>query len=411
MSEEKPCVRPLEVVPVQSGNQLVFVVRDPEGLSEEALVIGPLAFYLMALMDGSRSVLDIQVEFARRFGTILPSEKIDELIDQLDKHHLLENTNYHNWRRTVIEEFRRATVREAYHAGNAYPADPDEARKMVVSMIESSEVDWEGRPLAVVAPHIDLRRGGGCFGAAYKILRNISSKETTFVLLGTSHAPMEQPFCLTKKDFRTPLGLAKNNQEFAASLLERLPWLADDEFRHRGEHSVEFQVLFLQQIFGEDGFSILPILCASFHPFMEKNQNPEDEKRISDFLEAMGEVVLGSGRVVLIAGADLSHIGRRFGDGVSMVPEVLDWLRGQDEEMLSLIVKGDADGLFLRIAKERDARRICGLPPIWTLLKLLPKNAQGKVLKYEQSVEKETESVVTFAAVAWRSDDGGADSD
>ena len=89
-----------------------------------------------------------------------------------------------------------------------------------------------------------------------------------------------------------------------------------------------------------------------------------------------------------------------------MQQSVLDWLREQDEKILSLVEKGDANGLFEEVAKERDARRICGLPPIWTLLELLPADASGKTIKYEQSVEQETDSVVTFAAMVWRRDDG-----
>jgi len=410
MSEENPCVRPLEVVPVRTGEQLAFVVRDPEGLTEEMLVISPLAFYLMALMDGSRSVLDIQVEFARRFGSILPSEKIEELIAQLDSHHLLENENYRGWRKGIIEEFRRLPVREARHAGSAYPGEAEEARRMVDDIIEAADIDWKGPTVAIVAPHIDIKRGSACFGAAYKTLKADASP-STFVLLGTSHAPMEQPFCLTKKDFKTPLGVAKNKTEISAALLEKLPWLGEDEFRHRGEHSIEFQVLFLQHVLRGREFSIVPVLCGSFHRYMEKGEQPESDERVASFLEAMREVLDGCRDAVLVAGADLSHIGKRFGDGVTMRPEVLDWLREQDKKMLAHVEAGDAAALFEEVAKERDARRICGLPPIWTLLKLLPDNCRGELLKYGQSVEKETDSVVTFAAMAWRREDGAENSD
>ena len=405
MSEEKPCVRPLDVVPVQTGEQMAFLLRDPEGLTDEVMVISPLAFYLMALMDGSRGVLDIQVDFARRFGTIIPSEKIEELVAQLDKHHLLENDSYRSWRNEIVEEFRKAPLREARFAGAAYPAETDGIKKMLTSFFEGVESALDVPPCALVAPHIDLQRGKGCFAAAYSTLKNIQTP-ATFILLGTCHTPMEEPFCLTKKDFKTPLGVAKNADETAAKLLDKMKWLGQDEFSHRGEHSIEFQVLFLQHLLDGADFRILPVLCGGFHRYMQEGKSPDEDKRVQEFLGAMRDVLSSVENPILIAGADLSHIGRRFGDGVTMQQSVLDWLREQDEKILSLVEKGDANGLFEEVAKERDARRICGLPPIWTLLELLPTDASGKTIKYEQSVEKETDSVVTFAAMVWRRDDG-----
>ncbi|RKY19661.1 MAG: AmmeMemoRadiSam system protein B [Planctomycetota bacterium] len=405
MSEEKPCVRPLDVVPVQTGKQMAFVLRDPEGLTNEVMVISPLAFYLMALMDGSRGVLDIQVDFARRFGTIIPSEKIEELVSQLDKHHLLENDSYRSWRNGIIEEFRKAPLREARFAGSAYPAETDPLKKMLASFFEGVESALDAPPCAVVAPHIDLQRGRGCFAAAYSLFKNIPTP-ATFVLLGTCHTPMQQPFCLTKKDFKTPLGVAKNDAETATKLLDKMKWLGEDEFSHRGEHSIEFQVLFLQHLFDSADFRILPVLCGGFHRYMEKGESPAEDERVREFLDAMRDALSGVENPVLIAGADLSHIGRRFGDGVTMQQSLLDWLREQDQKVLTLVEKGDANGLFEEVAKERDARRICGLPPIWTLLELLPAGASGRIVKYEQSVEQETDSVVTFAALAWRHSDG-----
>ena len=50
----------------------------------------------------------------------------------------------------------------------------------------------------------------------------------------------------------------------------------DDELTHRTEHSIEFQVVFLQYLLGgRREFSIVPILVGSFHDLMESGDRPD----------------------------------------------------------------------------------------------------------------------------------------
>ncbi len=51
--------------------------------------------------------------------------------------------------------------------------------------------------------------------------------------------------------------------------------LFDDELTHRTEHSIEFQVVFLQYLLGgRRDFTIVPILVGSFHDLMERGIDP-----------------------------------------------------------------------------------------------------------------------------------------
>ena len=50
--------------------------------------------------------------------------------------------------------------------------------------------------------------------------------------------------------------------------------------------------------------------------------------------------------------------------------------------------------------REQDRRKICGFSPIYTLLHLI-KAGEGKLLKYQQAVESNSQSVVTFASLAF----------
>jgi len=68
--------------------------------------------------------------------------------------------------------------------------------------------------------------------------------------------------------------------------------------------------------------------------------------------------------------------------------------------MLGHVERVDAEGFFESIKKGRDRRRICGLPAIYTMLQTM--NAkEGTLLKYDQAFTSETQSVVSFASLAF----------
>ena len=100
---------------------------------------------------------------------------------------------------------------------------------------------------AVAAPHIDLRVSEKTYSLAYGALRGPAPPAV--LILGTGHS-QEQPFCLTGKTFATPLGEVSCDE----AAVERLrdaggTALSADDFHHRSEHSIEFQLIFLQRLF------------------------------------------------------------------------------------------------------------------------------------------------------------------
>ncbi len=62
----------------------------------------------------------------------------------------------------------------------------------------------------------------------------------------------------------------------------------------------------------------------------------------------------------------------------------------------------DAEGFFKSLQEERDKRKICGLSPIYALLSTV-KAQKGKLLDYDQALEPDTGSVVSFASVGFYS--------
>jgi len=60
----------------------------------------------------------------------------------------------------------------------------------------------------------------------------------------------------------------------------------------------------------------------------------------------------------------------------------------------------DTASYFRTIAEEGDARRICGLPPTYTLLEAV-RPRSGKLLHYDQYLHPKGHESVSFASIAY----------
>jgi hypothetical protein len=404
-----PKLRNINIFPVQHSGQTLLCLQDPQNISEKALFLSPPLYFIVSLFDGQHSVLDIQAEYMRRFGELLYTEKLQGIVTQLDEALFLEGERFQEALGRKEDSFMKASVREALFAGKSYEEDPEKLKVQLEGYFTGSDGPGalggqEGIKglRGVIAPHIDFQRGGFCYAFAH---REIWEKNTSqcFVILGTAHTSMENPFCLTRKDFVTPLGTLSIDGELVDAIQSRCP---DDLFNHEGvhrsEHSIEFQCVFLRYLYPEPiPLKIVPVLSGSFHKAIEQRISPMEVKSIRHFIEALTEAVSSLGReVCYIASADLSHMGLQFGDREGISEYGLRVLSQEDQEMLEYVKERDGEGFFSSIEKENDRRRICGLPAIYTMLKTLEAK-RGTLLKYGQAFTPETQSVVTFASLAF----------
>jgi AmmeMemoRadiSam system protein B len=406
MAEEYPRLRHIEAFPVQQGNQHVLCLRDPLRFTDQILTVSPAAVPILQRLDGKHSLRDIQTAFYRATQQVLPMEQLESFVGKLDEALMLASERFRTHQDNVVRAFRESPLREPSHAGGAYPASRAGIERMFARHFEPPK--GPGRPAgkrrklpaAIVSPHIDLRRGGPGFAWAYRQLLD-TPKADTFVILGVAHSPTTHRFAGTKKAFRTPLGAARNDHAFMDALAAKLPFdLYRDEFAHRSEHSIEFQVVYLQHLFG-DAFQIAPILVGSFHDLLDSDRPPIEDGEVAAFASALRETIAESDkRICVVAGVDLAHVGGRFGDEFTVNEGVRAQLESDDREMLKLLEACDATGFFRMIHEEQDARRVCGFPTLYTMLSALEVK-QGKLLYYDQSFEKDTNSVVSFASMSF----------
>jgi len=176
--------------------------------------------------------------------------------------------------------------------------------------------------------------------------------------------------------------------------------LFEQELLHRNEHSIEFQALFLAWALGTIGYQVVPILVSSFHEMVLSGETPAYDPRVGGFLEALRtELEAESRRVLIIAGVDFAHVGKKFGDSFSADEKIAQWVKHEDLALIENIKRGDPDGFFADIAKDRDARKVCGLAPMYTQLELL-RDHSARLLMHDIAMEPQTESAVSFASLA-----------
>jgi len=406
MSTEMPRLRNVNAFPVNLSGRQVICLQDPYHFNDEPVFVPENVFFIISLFDGNHSILDIQEQYVRRYGDIIMSDKIRKIIDDLDSALMLESVRFEEYRKKVAQDFAESPLRIAMFAGELYQSDPDLLKDQLGSFFDSDE--GPGQPdlaketsdkiRGIIAPHIDLARGGTCYAYAYKeIAENL--EPDLFIILGTSHSQSENLFILTEKDFLTPLGVAKTDKDIVRSIADKYKSnLFKDELIHKFEHSIEFQVIFLQFLFGEN-VRIVPILCSSFREMITSNTAPSKMPEFADFVSILKEVVSDNGGY-LISSADLSHVGRKFGDDIELSSGLLDLIKSRDLEMLKYIEQLDAERFFSSIQETHDERNICGLSPIYTMLSAM-NASHGKLLKYSQSPDYHTESVVSFASMSF----------
>ncbi|HEY6395044.1 MAG TPA: AmmeMemoRadiSam system protein B [Candidatus Binataceae bacterium] len=406
---DNPKIRPVEAFPVEQQGQTLICLRDPSGLAPEPILLGMGAYFLVTLFDGQTPLRDIQAAFSKRFGEIIPIEKLNELLAALDAAFFLHSPNFAARERQVRDEFLAAPERPATLVGLCYERDPARLRLELASFFDPPEGPGRSpalkreKPLAgLIAPHIDPRRGAAAYAHAYAELMAHEPPELV-IILGTSHyGAGPELFSATRKNYATPFGAVETDREFLARLAKKYSGgdLFGDELLHRNEHSIEFQALFLAYALGTRGYQVVPILVSSFHELMRQDINPASDSRVSSFLDALrNEIAAEKRRVLVLAGVDFAHVGRKFGDAFTADETVAERVKLADLALIETIKRGDPEGFYADIAKDRDNRKICGLAPMYMQLELL-RGRSGRLLKYGIAMEPQTESAVSFASLA-----------
>jgi len=395
-------------VPVRTPAGQQFLVRDPRRLSNQELLVAPDVAFLLTQFDGTRTVREVQLSYVRRFGSLITTDRINDLLRRLDDALFLDTQRFRQFAAQAEAEFRARPTRAMAHAGRSYDEGAAafvqrwQPRLEAARPPEDFALD-ERRP-ALIIPHYDMQGAADCYASAYALLRRTPQPDVV-IIFGIAHDGRQSPFILTRKPFETPFGALETDARIIDALAASAPFdVFADEFAHRDEHSVEFQAAMIHFLYHqvEEPPKIVPVLCGGYHRRNGEFADPATIEPVNAFLDSLRELLANDARrVAVIASVDLSHIGARFGQPPPLTQAHLDLSRRHDMALLDRAIAGDADGLYHAVAEVQDRYNVCGFPAIYALLRILPIR-EGRLLIYKQATEPQTQSSVGFGSVGVR---------
>jgi len=400
MSQPLPPLRMnLDFMPSPVEDRPGLLIRDSFQYSDATLIIPPVLVQCLQCFDGKQTALDLREMLVRLTGELDVGQIQQHLADTLSAAGFLEDEAHEQMKAERQRAFAESPLREPLHAGVAYPDEREELQRTLAEYMTGGSLVAPDDLIGIAAPHVSPYGGWETYRAAYSAL-GPQYKDRTFVILGTSHYGEPEKFGLTRKRFVTPLGEAVTDLD----LLEKLaaePAANMEDYCHSIEHSIEFQVLFLQHIYGPD-VRILPLLCGSYANSIYRGGAPESNDQVNRFLGRLGEIAAKeSERLIWVLGIDMAHMGQRYGDEMNAYAdraEMLD-VAERDRQRIERVNAGDAKGFWELVQQNHDDLKWCGSSPLYTFLKVNP-GARGSTRGYQQWNIDEC-SVVSFGAISF----------
>ncbi len=187
-------------------------------------------------------------------------------------------------------------IRQSAVAGQFYSVQKEELKEMLDQYLGRAKKFYEfeegneKRPRILVSPHAGVIFSGPVAAFSYKQIEGSSFKRV--VILGASHYKwFDYAAVFPSGSFITPLGEVKVSNE-AQNLVDGRSFKGDYE-PHIPEHSLEMQLIFLQQVLKD--FEIIPILVSQV--------NYDLVNKVSDELAKL----LADEQTLLVVSTDLSH--------------------------------------------------------------------------------------------------------
>ncbi len=370
---DRPRVRFVEVQPY--GDR--FLIRDPYGLTP-LLAVSPHLLLLMSLMDGTKDEKDIKAEFFKRTGNILTTEEYREVLKLLDENLLLLNGRFQKALQDLKSSMLSSKVLKPFHAGEAYPEDPEELRKFLDSSLERSEKDT---PLGILVPHMDMRVAISTYG---KVYGRVGWRPETVLILGVSHYFHETPFSVCPLDLETPLGTLETDREVIERLRKSFEYdIFQDILSYRMEHSIEFQAVFVKHLFPKA--KVVPAIVSY-----------GDEESLKGIAQKLAKA-LKDREVLIVSSVDMSHVGRKFGDPFSYDPSF------RDKEYIKHLERLDSSSAFRLLESDKNRTRIDGQFTNYVFTELLKELGvkEGREVDYQIYHEEPTDSKVSYAGMTF----------
>ncbi|MBI3744118.1 MAG: AmmeMemoRadiSam system protein B [Chloroflexi bacterium] len=396
-----PRLRPLDIRRIEEQGRPFFMLRDPLGLNQQMAIVPQELGPFLALCDGTRDCSAIASIFSFRTDVQMTPDDAAQVVETLSQALLLEDARFTEALGAATNEYRSRPYREPALAGKAYPADPKELSTTFdryCAEAPRAEVTKPGRVTGIISPHIDYNRGWPVYAGVWGQAAEAIAETDLAVVFGTDHSGGAGTLTLTRQHYATPWGTLPTATPIVDALAKQLGEQAvfEEELHHRNEHSIELAVTWLHYFLKGRPCEVVPILCGSFHEFVMGEVDPAAYERFEQAMTVLREAA-GKRRTLVIAAADLAHVGPAFGDPEPWRDGERLQLRQADDALLGAIGQGNATQFFEHIRQVGDNNRVCGMPPIYLTLRALGAS-RGVSTGYDQCpADEDGGSLVSIA--------------
>ena len=291
------------------------------------------------------------------------------------------------WEGVKMANASETVIRQAYGSGRWFPGNSRELKEMVEFYMKNAQPEpVEGRIVAAIAPHAGYIYSGKVAGFTFRAIRDNAGEmgaPETVVVLGFSHRGGFPGVAVMDGDrIETPLGKAVLDKAAGEILTAASPGIFFDYGPHRGEHSAENQIPFLQAALPDTKMVVA----------LMGDHDPETVEALVEALKALSE----KKRVLVVASTDMLHDAD------------YDLVGKTDAKTLEKLGSMDWEGL--QKTWGYDNQILCGIGPVLTAIKFARTQGgkKGSVLYYRNSGDDFPESrgrwVVGYGSVVYAVD-------
>ena len=254
-----------------------------------------------------------------------------------------------------------AYIREPSVSGTFYPDNPKTLKKNIEDYLDNASIDSLDKEIVgLISPHAGYMYSGQVAAYGYKAIMGLHY-ETVIVIAPSHRSRFEGVAVIEKGGYRTPLGVVQIDEELIREVVNLKTVVRPNLDAHRGEHSLEVQIPFLQVVLKD--FNLVPLIMGS-----------QDPAFCEVLVESLYESIKKTNKKVLVVGStDLSHY-YPYAEAVDLDTIVRQRLEAFD-------IKGLQNDFW------KGTCEACGAGPVLSTMMLSKKlgATQSKVLKYANS--------------------------
>lgn len=239
---------------------------------------------------------------------------------------------------------KSAKIRRAVFAGSWYPSGASDCEREIRAFLdEGKKITSPGRKLVGgIVPHAGWYFSGSI---ACNVIRSMKGQDDADVIVVFGmHLHSDSPcYMMAEGAWETPLGEIPVEEELAAELAKKYPFVLETPDRFTQDNTIELQLPFIKYFFKD-----AKIVALGVPP---SKHSLEIGRAVAEISKRMGL------QVKVIGSTDLTHYGYNYGFvSKGTGPEAVDWVRNEnDRRVIDAMLALDTEAVIREALTHQNA--------------------------------------------------------